>query len=315
LFSSSLFLCQNSSESETRLIPSFILDACQYPECSAAILEVVRVLGALLEQQLRLSVARSGFFSPLITQNLLQFFAEYISTYVDPDTMMYNTGIEQSSRALALHGTEFNDTILLLCQACQYCVVTLPLEEDLVLSCGSLIKSLASMHHRVGFVVGQQTILEIFSYAARVTDELGLSTCRLSPNGLTGLIGALACLAGQEGCSRLFVQLCTAAQNRLGHISALLSSDPSLLSRAEVRTEVLYCISTLNGIARSPLGCEKQSLYQTFNRGFDVFNSSLENIAEIVFEIGGNVAMMRDKLDSTKSLVIQAGNAKCPLVS
>jgi hypothetical protein len=298
LFTSGLLIYQGESlsggkvNSETKLIPAFILDACLFAEAPAAIVSVVGALATLLQQQIRLSMARNGFFSPLIVQNLMHFFAEYISIYVDPDVSNYD---EQSIRALSLHGVEFNEVISLLCQACQYCLVTLPLEEDLVLSCAALIQTaFANAHGRIGFIVSQQAILEIFSYAARTTDELGLSTCRLSPAGLIALVDALACLSSNEGSLQLFAQLCSAAQARLGQLSASLSVDASILSRAEVRKEILYCISTLSGIARSPIGCEKQALYQTYNRGLPLLSLCVQNCLDCDDIITAFLSLLND---------------------
>ena len=70
LFTSGLLIYQGESlsggkvNSETKLIPAFILDACLFAEAPAAIVSVVGALATLLQQQIRLSMARNGFFSP-----------------------------------------------------------------------------------------------------------------------------------------------------------------------------------------------------------------------------------------------------------
>jgi hypothetical protein len=198
---------------------------------------------------MRLSVNRNIFFSPLIAQNLITFFADYIPVYLDPCIDLYSSGPERRSRALSLHGEDFNDVLVLLCHSCQHCIVAHPLEEDLLTSVSKLIQALASSEQRLGIIVSQSSIMEIYAYVSRTTDDLGITNCRLSPVGLATMTEALVKLSSQKGCRTLFVQLCSTAHDRLEHLSSIAEGNPAQETRPEVYEEISACTATLIGIS------------------------------------------------------------------
>jgi len=89
----------DDSSSETRLIPSFVLDSCLHaPETTQILRDSVLQMTRIL--QLQLHVASSSpshpMFSPLVLQILMRFFSEYFERFVEPDAGLYSANTATS---------------------------------------------------------------------------------------------------------------------------------------------------------------------------------------------------------------------------
>ena len=207
LFAKSLLIDSSDYEeisgaAETRLIPSFIIDAGYVSsDSSKAVLAVVCMIVRLLEFQLNASKNCKDLFSVLISKNILFFFADYIGSYVDPDISLYPLNSQTINSIFAMHGNEFNSVVSLLLEACYHFLVYYPLEIDLVTAVACLLKILSSNKYRIQHVISDHNLKDMYRL---ITEDQSVAVSRLNPEGITFIWEAFAHLICNYDKFKLF---------------------------------------------------------------------------------------------------------------
>ena len=197
-----------------------------------AIAEMVERVSFLLQMQIHLAPTGSALFSPLLSRNVLAFFATYLGCYVDPNPGEYPE-ISAENAALRLHGAEFNEKLLLLFTACHCFMTTTPLETDLIGSCAQILKTVSPLKHRTEFILSLPTVHEVFGLIAG-------GACRLTPRGLCQAWEGLSHMASAAPSSPLFAQLCAAAQVKCARLSEMVQSGECQMSLPKYMRRVEY---------------------------------------------------------------------------
>jgi hypothetical protein len=243
------------SSAEADILPQGVLDeGAATPVARNSVLQLYWCFHNCLQQQMQLAEVSNGMHplvSPYLLQHLFRVLGEYCLRFLDPDTSLY---YEQGGNPLLrLHGSDFNSSVEVLLTSCRQVIVSMPLENELVLSVASLITAMSksSQPQRLAFILNCGAVTDIFRLLSGGAEE----GCRLNENGLSAVFRALSCVAITAKNEHVFMQLCTHVHGIASQLAMVQQRGGKLTS--EDQKVVSNLVACLQGMCATPSGLDK----------------------------------------------------------